>query len=115
MHREKADVRWAWWGALGCFTIAAATGAGYRFGLLRGFPWGLQLADVRHAHSQLMTLIPLTQLWPTAWSGRWALHLAAWTAVAPVVVSLGMLLGAFARKQPHRCATADIEPEHLGV
>jgi hypothetical protein len=54
MHREKAHVRCAWWGALGCFTIAAATGAWYRFGLLQGFPWGLQLADVRHAHSHLM-------------------------------------------------------------
>ncbi|MFO7545841.1 MAG: hypothetical protein R6W77_10130 [Trueperaceae bacterium] len=36
------------------FTIAGLTGAGLRFGLLYGFPWALNYADVRHAHSHLM-------------------------------------------------------------
>jgi len=44
----------AWRLALASFTLAALTGAFMRFGLYLGFPWGLQFADVRHAHSHLM-------------------------------------------------------------
>lgn len=44
----------AWALALASFTLAGLTGAGLRFGLLYGFPWGLNYADVRHAHSHLM-------------------------------------------------------------
>jgi len=54
MAFRDQDLRWVWWGALGCFGLAGATGALYRFGLLSGFPFGLQLTDVRHAHSHLM-------------------------------------------------------------
>ncbi len=40
-----------------------------------------------------LSLIPLTNLWPAAWAGRWALWLAAWAAMGPVVVALGLLIG----------------------
>lgn len=40
--------------ALVSFTLAGLTGAGLRFGLVYGFPWALNYADVRHAHSHLM-------------------------------------------------------------
>lgn len=43
-----------WIGALGCFTLAAATGALFRFGMLTGLPAGLSLGNLRHAHSHLM-------------------------------------------------------------
>ena len=43
-----------WWAALACFVIAGTTGALYRFGLVLGLPWGLDLSNVRHAHSHLM-------------------------------------------------------------
>ena len=46
--------RWTWLGALSLFILAAATGSLLRFGLLSGFPWGLQYTNVRHAHSHLM-------------------------------------------------------------
>lgn len=39
---------------MGSFTLAALTGAFMRFGMYLGLPWGLQLGDVRHAHSHLM-------------------------------------------------------------
>lgn len=39
----------------------------------------------------LVTILPLTQLWPAFLRGRWVLHAAAWGAVAPVVVALAML------------------------
>lgn len=45
---------WVWLGALGLFIVAAGTGAWLRFGILTGFPWGLQYTNVRHAHSHLM-------------------------------------------------------------
>lgn len=44
----------AWRLATLCFTLAALTGAFMRFGMYLGLPWGLQLGDVRHAHSHLM-------------------------------------------------------------
>ncbi|MBK8987647.1 MAG: hypothetical protein IPM39_16475 [Chloroflexi bacterium] len=46
--------RWAWLSALGLFVLAGSTGALLRFGLLYGFPWGLQYSNIRHAHSHLM-------------------------------------------------------------
>ena len=44
----------AWFVALGVFVLAGLTGAFMRFGLIYGFPWGLQFANVRHAHSHVM-------------------------------------------------------------
>lgn len=46
--------RRGWFAALGVFVLAGLTGAFLRFGLIYGFPWGLQYANVRHAHSHLM-------------------------------------------------------------
>lgn len=46
--------RWGWLSALAIFVLAGATGALLRFGAIYGFPWGLQIANVRHAHSHLM-------------------------------------------------------------
>lgn len=43
-----------WWAALAVFVLAGSTGALMRFGLLLGFPGGLQFTNVRHAHSHLM-------------------------------------------------------------
>jgi hypothetical protein len=39
-----------------------------------------------------LSLIPLTRLWPLEWSGRWAVHFAAWVALGPVVAAAAMLL-----------------------
>lgn len=43
-----------WLAALALFVLAGSTGALLRFGIFAGFPWGLQFANVRHAHSHLM-------------------------------------------------------------
>jgi hypothetical protein len=45
---------WVWLSALGLFILAGSTGAFMRFGLLLGFPYGLQYTNMRHAHSHLM-------------------------------------------------------------
>jgi hypothetical protein len=44
----------------------------------------------------LVSLLPISGLWPAAWRGVWALHFAAWAALAPVLVVAGMLTAAFA-------------------
>ena len=48
------QLRWSWPAALGCFVLAGATGSLLRFGVLYGYPAGLQMTNVRHAHSHLM-------------------------------------------------------------
>ncbi|HFC11256.1 MAG TPA: hypothetical protein ENJ56_00325, partial [Anaerolineae bacterium] len=45
---------WAWKWSLSVFVLAASTGALMRYGLAYGFPFGLQFANLRHAHSHLM-------------------------------------------------------------
>lgn len=52
-HSDK-QLRWAWPAALGCFILAGATGSLLRFGMLYGYPAGLQMTNIRHAHSHLM-------------------------------------------------------------
>ena len=39
-----------------------------------------------------LSLLPLTGFWPAAWRGQWVLILAAWSALAPVVAAVGLLL-----------------------
>ncbi len=39
----------------------------------------------------ILSLIPLTRLWPVAWSGRWALTLAAWISLGPTLIALLMI------------------------
>jgi hypothetical protein len=69
--------RWTWLAALALFILAGSTGALLRFGLLHGFPWGLQYSNVRHAHSHLMyfgwvtpALMGLMAAWLPTLTGR---------------------------------------------
>jgi hypothetical protein len=39
----------------------------------------------------ILSLIPLTRLWPAEWSGRWTLSLAAWVSLGPTLVALMMI------------------------
>lgn len=54
MQIEEQRFKWAWPAALTCFVVAGSTGSLLRFGMLQGYPAGLQLQNVRHAHSHLM-------------------------------------------------------------
>lgn len=74
---EPSPWRWVWWGALVCFAVAGSTGAWLRFGLISGFPWGLQYFNMRHAHSHLMyfgwvtpALMGLMLVWLPRLTGR---------------------------------------------
>jgi hypothetical protein len=54
MERSDRFLRRVWLAALACFIVAAATGSLLRFGMRTGYPGGLQMANIRHAHSHLM-------------------------------------------------------------
>lgn len=53
----------------------------------------------------LVTLIPLTGIWPEAWAGSWALKLAAWVSLGPVVVVAVMLIRLLVRPGPLQSAS----------
>jgi hypothetical protein len=40
----------------------------------------------------LLSLLPLTGLWPIAWRSAWALRVAAWVSIWPVLVVVGILV-----------------------
>lgn len=46
--------RWIWGGALVLFIVAGVTGVFFRFGVAYGWTGGLNLENIRHAHSHLM-------------------------------------------------------------
>ena len=52
--RSENLLSWVWVAALGCFVVAGLTGALYRFGIAYGVTGGLNLVNIRHAHSHLM-------------------------------------------------------------
>jgi hypothetical protein len=54
VRRQDAMLYRIWMWALACFVLAGATGSLLRFGMRLGYPAGLQMANIRHAHSHLM-------------------------------------------------------------
>jgi hypothetical protein len=73
------------WMLLGFATLVLICAAENFWGM-RGRRWMSVAVIVLSA-----TLMPLTGLWPPGWGGLWALHVAAWAALGPVVVAIGML------------------------
>jgi hypothetical protein len=47
----------------------------------------------------LLSLVPLTGLWPVAWAGRWMLQVAAWASLGPVIVVILMLIRLISRER----------------
>ncbi|MCZ7668676.1 MAG: hypothetical protein M5U34_16515 [Chloroflexi bacterium] len=43
----------------------------------------------------LLSLIPLTILWPTGWHGSWTRQTAAIASLGPILVTIGMWLRGF--------------------
>ena len=46
----------------------------------------------------LLSLVPLTGFWPSAWSSRWALQMAAVVSLGPVIVMAVMLVTLIVRE-----------------
>jgi hypothetical protein len=55
----------------------------------------------------LLTLLPLTGLWPEALTGRWTLQLAAWASLGPVIAVSGMLVALIAADRSTRIDAVD--------
>lgn len=70
---------------LGFVTLGLVAGATYIWGaaVTRGRRWLYGAVLV-----VLVSLVPLTRLWPSAWGGGWTYDLAAWLSVLPVLAAL---------------------------
>jgi hypothetical protein len=50
--------------------------------------------------AMLLSLLPITSLWPAAWQGRWGFTAAAWAALLPVAAMIGLVgAGLWRRKE----------------
>lgn len=87
---------------LGAISIGLVTAARSEWGA-RAFrlPWLFSAAVLLMAGA----LLPVSGLWPAAWSGRWTMVLAAWTSVGPVMLALLALLLSF------RPARGELQPQ----
>ena len=99
MIKHQQQWQWVWFGALGTFVLAGLTGILLRFGMVMGFPFGLQYSNVRHAHSHLMfmgwvtpALMGLIVAWLPELTGRPFSQKRSrqfkWTIIAVFVLSL---------------------------
>ncbi len=86
---------WIWPVALALFVLAGLTGALLRYGQLRGLPAGLNLVNVRHAHSHLMyfgwatpALMGLIAAWLPRLTGRPLSRRFQWAMGATVIAAL---------------------------
>jgi hypothetical protein len=77
------------WLLLGFVTLGLVAAAADAWGREAAGGWQWLTATVLLL---FVSLIPLTRLWPLAWSGRWAVQFAAWVALGPVVAATAMLL-----------------------
>ena len=84
---------------LGAISIGLVTAARSELGP-RAFrlPWLFSAAVLL----MIGALLPVSGLWPAAWSGRWTMVTAAWTSVGPVLLALLALLLSFrtVRRKP---------------
>lgn len=80
------------WLLLGFVTLALFAAAERRWGV-GGRRW-MTAAVVLLT----LTLMPLTGAWPPGLGGLWAIHAAAWAALGPVIVALGVLAARAARR-----------------
>jgi hypothetical protein len=94
LERQKT-IPWIWPTALALFLLAGLTGSLLRYGQLQGLPAGLNLVNVRHAHSHLMyfgwatpALMGLIVAWLPRFTGRPVSRRFSWAMVATVVAAL---------------------------
>jgi len=98
------------WLLLGFASLALFAAAEYAW-RMSGRRW-MTLAIV----ALLLTLMPLTALWPTALAGAWTRYAAAWAAPGPVIVALVVLFSAVRRPKAatdNRVTDADGRPTVL--
>lgn len=91
------------WLLLGFVTLGLVRAARERWGAPAVYAPGWMVAAVL---ALLLTLLPLTALWPLTWGGLWTRQLAAWAALLPVLAAVALLLLAFVhgRRHPQRTA-----------
>lgn len=78
------------WLLLGGITVGLLAAARRNWGVQAVAFWRLLLLSIIIL---LLSLLPLTRLWPSLLSGRWALEAAAWIALGPVLSAILVLFG----------------------
>lgn len=89
---------------LGFVTLGAAAAARAAWGPAAGRGHALFYAAVT---AVLLTLVPLSSLWPAPWGGRWTFVLATWTAAAPILAALVLLATS---RRPRRADASRLAP-----
>jgi hypothetical protein len=87
------------WLLLGFVTLGLVAAAGDQWGRRATAGWQVLTVTVLLLFA---SLIPLTRLWPLAWSGRWAFVFAAWMALGPALAALVMLVCSARREAEER-------------
>lgn len=77
------------WLLLGGITVGLLAAARRQWGPEVVASWRLFLLTIIML---LVSLLPLTRLWPASLSGRWTLEAAAWVALGPVLAAILVLL-----------------------
>ncbi len=98
MQRSDPFLRRIWLAALACFILAAATGSLLRFGMRAGYPAGLQMVNIRHAHSHLMyfgwvtpALMALIIAWLPGSPSRWLRRVLVGIVIAALLAYVPFL------------------------
>lgn len=79
------------WLLLGGVTMGLLAAARAQWGPRAAAAWRPLLASIIFL---LLSLLPMTRLWPSALGGRWTLVVAAWATVAPVFIMMYVLFKA---------------------
>lgn len=84
------------WLLLGGITVGLVAAARRHWGIQAVTFWRPLLLSIIIL---LVSLLPLTRLWPSSLRGRWALEAAAWAALGPVPVAIIVLFNSLRRKK----------------
>lgn len=86
------------WHLLGFVTLTLFWVAHHSWGVLGNDRWQLLLWLT--VCLLILTLVPLSSLWPAAWQGLWAQQAAAWATLGPLLVGGALWLRGISHRSP---------------
>jgi len=88
-ERGGLRVSYLHWMLLGFITLGLVAAAAETWGESAAKGWEWMTTAVFFL---ILTLLPLTAVWPAALAGRWVLHAAAWATIFPILIASRMLI-----------------------
>ena len=88
-ERGGLHVSYLHWMLLGFVSLGLVAAAAETWGesAVKGWKWMTTAVIIL-----ILTLLPLTAVWPSALAGRWVLHAAAWATIFPILIATWMLI-----------------------